>query len=70
MPHIRNPKDKLGEYSAKCCVNSLARKSGKFAPSKNVKIGSETAVMKWYVHQQSMGVNIRDTKILQQQLGT
>lgn len=65
---IRKSKDKLVEYSAKYCVDASASKSGKGAPRKNVRTGKDAAldaaVMKWYVQQRSVGMNVRGIEIL------
>lgn len=58
----RNLKDKLVEYCAKHCVDASASNSGEGVQKKNVRTGKDAAmdaaVMMWYVHQRSVGMNI------------
>lgn len=65
---IRKSKDKLVEYSARCCVDVLTSTSGKVASRKYVRTGKgaalDAAVMKWCKQQQSVGISVRGIEVL------
>ncbi|MPC66217.1 Tigger transposable element-derived protein 7 [Portunus trituberculatus] len=57
------------EYGvAQYCVNATASKSGKGLPRKHMKTARETgldaAVLKWYVQERSVGINVHGVEIM------
>ena len=65
---IRKTKEKLRSYATKFSIDSSASKRGKVTARKYMKTGKinllDEGVMKWYLSQKSVGLNVRGVEIM------